>query len=114
MLRRAVTACAGLGCVALLAASISATVALADTAGDADAAPTLFAFNGEAPAPLPPDDDIGQSIGALFIDGVAPEQYDRNHPAYATAFLVSDCHVIARQRSLFPLAEMTKNEQGFG
>ena len=100
--------------MAVLAASMSATVALADAAGDADAAATLFAFNGEAPAPLPPDDDIRQSVGALFIDGVAPEQYDRNHPAYATAFLVSDCHVIARQTSLFPLAEMTKNEQGFG
>lgn len=102
------------GAFGLLALLLPTTGGLADAVTEPATSPALFAFDGTPPAPVAAEDDIRQSVGALFIDGGEPAQYDRNEPAYATAFLVSSCHVIARQRSLFPLADMTKNEQGFG
>jgi tetratricopeptide (TPR) repeat protein len=102
------------GIFGLLALLLPTTGGLADAVTGAATSPTLFALDGVRPVAVAAEDDIRQSVGVLFIDGGEPAQYDRNNPAYATAFLVSSCHVIARQRSLLPLADMTKNEQGLG
>jgi tetratricopeptide (TPR) repeat protein len=64
---------------------------------------SLVSYDGQMPIPLAADDPLRESVGVLFV---SPEKYAERDPetdGYATAFLVSECYVLAGTNAISAL-----------